>query len=294
MRAVNLMPSGSRHEGRGAALASHGATYLVFGVLALALAFVTVYVLASNSISAKKARLTSLQTELTQLSTQSASLVTYTQFTQLVESRAVTVRGIAVARFDWHVVLDDLSKVVPANTSLQALDATVSPGTSAGGSGAGTSGSIRGAIAAPAFDLTGCTTSQDDVARLMSRLRLIDGVTRVTLGNSQKNDSAAAGAAVGATGTASSGSGTGCGANAPSFDIVVFFTPVGGSAVTTAVSSAGATAPGASTSTGATATTPGTTTTPTTSTPTATTTPTTSMPSTGPSTSTTTTPGGAR
>ena len=37
---------------------------------------------------------------------------------------------------------------------------------------------------------------QDDVARLMSRLRLVDGVTRVTLADSLKQDNGQSGASV--------------------------------------------------------------------------------------------------
>jgi hypothetical protein len=57
------------------------------------------------------------------------------------------------------------------------------------------------------------------VAQLMSRLRLIDGVNRVTLNSSAKSASSANGAST------SGGSG-GCSSNWPAFDIVVFFEPV--------------------------------------------------------------------
>jgi hypothetical protein len=80
----------------------------------------------------------------------------------------------------------------------------------------------------PALELTGCTKSQDDVARLMSRLRLINGVTRVTLGDAQKQNGAA-GATAGTGGASGS---QGCPANAPTFDLVVFFKPLPGATAT--------------------------------------------------------------
>jgi hypothetical protein len=138
-----------------------------------------------------------------------------------------TVRQIASARFDWYQALSDLSKVVPANTSLQSLAGTVAPGASAAGSTAsgGAASSLRSDVAAPAFELTGCTKTQDDVARLMSRLRLINGVTRVTLGSSQKSG--------GTAGTAvTSPAGGGCGISTPSFDLLVFFQPLPGAGPT--------------------------------------------------------------
>src|SRR5207302_1106276 len=124
--------------------------------------------------------------------------------------------------FDWYRALSDLSKVVPANTSLQSLAGTVAPGAStAGATSGGSASSLRSAESAPAFELTGCTKSQDDVARLMSRLRLVDGVTRVTLGSAQKPGGLTGAAAVSSSATAS-----GCGTNAPSFDLLVFFQPL--------------------------------------------------------------------
>ncbi len=217
MRSVNLIPADARGRAGGSRGPSTGMQVPVFvllGFLAAAVALVTIYVLANNSITARKATLASLQEQVTQEQAAVTRLGEFTKFSQLAQTRISTVRAIAAARFDWHTALSDLSKVVPANTTLQSVVGTVVPGANAGG-GSGGSGSLRTAIAAPAFELTGCTSSQDDVARLMSQLRLINGVTRVSFSNSQ------------ATGMGSSAGpvGTGCGGG-PTFNIVVFFTPV--------------------------------------------------------------------
>jgi Tfp pilus assembly protein PilN len=201
--------------------------YAVLAVLAVALVLVTVYVLTANTISDRKAKLASVRAELNTQQALAARLSSYVQFEKLAETRVQTVRQIASARFDWYQALSDLSKVVPANTSLQSLAGTVAPGASAAGSAAsgGAASSLRSDVTAPAFELTGCTRTQDDVARLMSRLRLINGVTRVTLGSSQKAG-ATAGAAV------ASPTGGGCGISTPSFDLLVFFQPVPGAGPT--------------------------------------------------------------
>jgi Tfp pilus assembly protein PilN len=225
VRAVNLIPDAG-HRGGGALRPRLSAGYVVIGVLAIALVMVTLYVLATNSIGDRKAKLAGVKQEAAEEQAAAARLSNYTSFAQLAQARAETVRQIAATRFDWHRVLSDLSKVVPANTSLQSLVATVSPTTtvSAGSSsaGAGSSG-IRTAVAAPAFVMTGCTQSQDDVARLMARLRLMTGVTRVTLGDSAKPDSGSPGVSAGPA--SASAASAGCGANRPSFDLVVFFQP---------------------------------------------------------------------
>ena len=73
---------------------------------------------------------------------------------------------------------------------------------------------LRGSIAAPAITLTGCAPSQSGVARMMSRIRGVDGVTRVTLSKSVK-------AAAAAT---SGGAESPCGKGTPpTFSLVAFF-----------------------------------------------------------------------
>jgi Tfp pilus assembly protein PilN len=219
MRAVNLIPADARGRSGGSRAPATGMqipVYVLLGLLTAAVALVTVYVLTNNSITTRTATLNSLKTQVAQEQAAVARLGEFTKFSQLAQTRIGTVRSIAAARFDWHGSLSDLAKVVPANTTLQSVSGTVVPGANAGG-GAG-AGSLRSAITAPAFELTGCTRSQDDVARLMSQLRLINGVTRVTFNNSQVAGSGA--------GSSSSGTPQGCGANAPSFDLVVFFQPV--------------------------------------------------------------------
>ena len=221
MRAVNLIPDDSRRGWRGPVGGSGGSVYVLLGALAVALALVTLYVLTTNRISDQKAKVAGLQAQASQAQSAAARLAPYVEFAMLAQARTATVRGIASSRFDWHGALAGLSRVVPANTSLQSLVGTVVPGVTVGGAGGSATGaSLRGDVSAPAFELTGCSDSQDDVARLVSRLRLIDGVTHVSLEDTQKSANGQSGASV------SSGSGGGCPKGSPTFDMVVFFTPL--------------------------------------------------------------------
>jgi Tfp pilus assembly protein PilN len=229
VKAVNLIPSDARRGGLSPSLGRFGPSHAVLGVLVVVLAYVTVYVITSNAISDRTAQLANVKSQIAQVQAQVTRLNNYAQFEKLAQERASTVRQIAATRFDWHGALSDLSKVVPANTSLQSLTATVSSASGIGG-GSSSGSSIRGDVNAPAFELKGCTRSQDDVAQLISRLRLINGVTRVTLENST---TAGAGQSGASAGTAASAGG--CGANGPSFGMVVFFQPVAGAAGTGAV-----------------------------------------------------------
>jgi Tfp pilus assembly protein PilN len=227
------------------------------GLLVVVLALVTVDVLTSNSISQRRAELSSLRLQLAQTQAASGSLTRYTAFTQLAQARSQTVQAIAASRFDWARAMSELADVIPSNTTLESLSATVDPSASASGSSS-TGAGLRGDISVPAFELVGCTATQDDVAGLMSRLRLINGVSRVTLSDSVKDAAAASGnsSPSGATPGAS------CGAGAPTFDVVVFFqAPVGAAGTTTAGATAtaatpGATPPAATTPTAGTATPP--------------------------------------
>jgi Tfp pilus assembly protein PilN len=218
VKAVNLIPADARKSRGGAPRSAlRVPTYALLGLLAAALALVTVYVLTGNKIADRTAQLSTLQTQVAQTQAQAARLGNFGKFAAIAQTRVQTVAGIAATRFDWNQALSDLSQVVPANTSLATLSGTVAPGANTGGGSGGGSSTLRSNVTAPALELTGCTKTQDDVARLMSRLRLVDDVTRVTLGTSQK---------VG--GNTSGPSSVGCGANTPNFDIVVFFKAVPG------------------------------------------------------------------
>jgi Tfp pilus assembly protein PilN len=220
MRAVNLIPSDARRGGSGDIRSLRGPGSAVVGLLGVVLVLVTLYVLASNNVSARQGQLAGLQQQLTQTQAEATQLGGYTQFAQLAQARVQTVKEIAAGRFNWQQALSDLSRVVPANTSLSSVSATVGPG--AGSAGGSSSGSLRGDITAPAFELEGCTATEDDVARLMSRLRLIRGVTRVTLSDAVKSSSGTTATPV----TTGSGTTGGCAGSAPTFSLVVFFEPL--------------------------------------------------------------------
>src|ERR1700693_2766542 len=128
MRAVNLIPSDGRRGGSGDIRSLGGPGSAVVGLLGVVLILVTLYVLASNSVSQRTAQLASLQQQVTQAQAEAAQLNGYTQFAQLAQARVQTVREIASGRFHWPQALSDLSRVVPANTSLRSASDTVRQG----------------------------------------------------------------------------------------------------------------------------------------------------------------------
>jgi Tfp pilus assembly protein PilN len=219
---MNLIP-GDVQSARGIRLPKLAVpTYALLGLLAGAIVLVTLQVMASNSVASRKAQVTSLQAQLTETQAAASKLASYGQFTALEQARVQSVRGIAATRFNWNSALGELAAVIPANTSLESLSGTVVPGANAGGSG--TAGGLRAALAGPAFEIQGCTSNQDDVARLISRLRTMHGVSRVALSSSAKATQAAGSG----SSTSSTTAKRGCPASAPTFDLIVFYQAIAG------------------------------------------------------------------
>ena len=238
MRAVNLLTpelrTAQKRSGapRQPAMTTSGGlgAFVLLGALALLVAGVAGYILSTNVVKERKASLTELSLKNDATIKRAAELKPYADFQTLAQERASTVQALASARFDWEQSLRDLSRALPSNVYLSSLKGSV-------GSGAGGSG-IRGSIGSPAIELAGCTKSQPAVATLMSRLRNVQGVTRVSLSKSEK--ASVAGGPAGAVGP--------CGKGAPpSFEVVVFFekATVGAALATATGATTDAAAPGA-------------------------------------------------
>jgi Tfp pilus assembly protein PilN len=220
MRAVNLLPLDLRGNTPASAPSARPqreradgiGAYLVLGALALCVAMLAVYVMATNTVKQKQTELAEVTAKADAAAQAAAKLKPYADFEAMASTRIETVRGLAAARFDWEQALRDLSRAMPADVKLQSLTGDMGlPGTSGVGGDP-----LRGSIQAPAISLGGCAASQPGVARLMARLRAVDGVTRVSLSKSEKATEAA---------TAGSATGTSAceGKNPPTFSVVVFF-----------------------------------------------------------------------
>jgi hypothetical protein len=164
-----------------------------------------------------------LQTQATAVQLQAERLHSYVAFSTLAQARVQTVRQLGAARFNWHRAFTDLATVLPDNVWLTSLLGTVAPGVTVEGGASGGTNSLRAAVPNPAIELTGCTTSHEGVVRLVSRLRLLHGVQRVSLADSVKADSTpgSSGSSGGSDGDCRHGH-----TNFPQFDVVVFFAPL--------------------------------------------------------------------
>jgi Tfp pilus assembly protein PilN len=218
MRAVNLLPSDlrgaapkpARGGSRPEPVQGIGA-YVVLGALALCVAALASYVVVTNGVKQREADLATAKQRTAVATAKANELRPYADFETLATARVETVRGLAAARFDWERSLRDLSRAMPSDVKLQSLTGDIGlPGASSGG---GTD-PLRGSISAPAITLAGCASSQTGVARMMSRVRAVQGVTRVSLSKSESLTATAPAAGTEAP------CGTG---RPPSFSVVVFF-----------------------------------------------------------------------
>ena len=224
MKAINLLPSDLRRAPKGSAPKAPtsadepggAGAFVVLGALALCVVALAAYVLTTNTVKDRQAKLDAAVAESQSTTQRVSQLKPYADFQALVETRVQTLNDLTSSRFDWEQALRDISRSVPAAVTLSQLKGTIS-GDSGGGSG------LRGAIAAPAIELSGCTSSQKQVAALLSSLRNVDGVTRVSLNKSTRPEGGQA-AAAGPSPIAGAGSEVRCSSpRAPQFEIVIFF-----------------------------------------------------------------------
>jgi Tfp pilus assembly protein PilN len=231
VRAVNLIPEEQRAGSAGMAARSNGAAYAVLALVAGLALLAVLYGLAQRQVTSRRAQAASLNARAQQAQTAAAGLAPYTSFVALHEERERAVSTLVDSRFDWAHAFHEIGRVVPSTASVTSIQGAVgsTSGTSStapppasaaagaapkAGASAAVSSTPPGSV--PTFTLTGCATSQAQVARVLNRLRLIDGVQEVTLQSSSKPTAA------GGTGVAVGQ----CPPNGPAFSVVLTFAPL--------------------------------------------------------------------
>jgi Tfp pilus assembly protein PilN len=216
MRAVNLIPGDDRGGAGITAGRSGGGAFVIGGLLAGLALLALLYGLADHQISGNRSEVVSLTVRAEQAQTRAGELAPYTSFLQMREQRVQAVTTLVDSRFDWAQAFQELGRVLPAGkVSLGSIEGTVGSTTAAtsASSAAASASSVTSATppgSIPVFKLTGCAVSQAEVALMLERLRLIDGVDEVSL---QSSTLAAA----------SGGSSGGCAGGNPAFTAQVTF-----------------------------------------------------------------------
>jgi Tfp pilus assembly protein PilN len=250
MKAVNLIPSEQRSGLSNVTGESEGAAFMVLGVMAVLAIMALLYGMAHHQVNNRRGQAVALTARAQAAQARATELAPYQSFVAMRDQRVKEVAGLVDTRFDWAHALHEIGRVLPYDASLLSIDGTVGS-TTAGGSvttaapatssstASAASGAVTSATPAgstPTFTLTGCATTQSEVARTLLRLRLIDGVSNVELQSSTKS-------------TSDSSSSDNCQKGDPAFTMTVTFDPL--PAPSAATSSPSATTASATSSSGA-------------------------------------------
>lgn len=225
MRAVNLIPAEQRGGAPVGAGQSQGGAYALLGVLAGVAVLALLYGIARHQVASRKSEAATVSAQAQQAQAEAQSLAPYTTFISTREARLQAVATLVNSRFDWAHVFHEFARVLPAGIAIGSLDGAVGTGTPgspaatapAASAGAASAGAVTSATppgSLPLFTLTGCATNQREVALMLTRLKLMDGASSVTLQSSTKGASG---------GGSTSGA---CPEGAPAFTAQITFDPL--------------------------------------------------------------------
>jgi Tfp pilus assembly protein PilN len=195
VRPVNLIPLDQRRgSARGSSRRSPFPVYAVLGGLGAGVLCVLALVLTSNQINEKTSEVADLKSKEAGAKSVADALRPYGQFATIQKAREAQIEQIVTGRFDWDHAVDQLARTTPSNVWLLTVSGTVRPDVQVEAAG-GNASTLRADVPGPAFTIVGCTYSQRSVARMMSRMNNIDGVSDVRLAKSAKRDEAESGGA---------------------------------------------------------------------------------------------------
>lgn len=188
---INLLPAEERRAA-GSGGRSGGAVYAVLGVLALAVIAATLTTKFGNEVSSKQQQVTAISSEATTAENEVTKLAAYSDFTALRQRRTASITDIAGSRTDWAHQIGEVARTLPRNVWLTTLD-----GTNASGAPSPTGQPVTGDVPGATLSIVGCTTGHRSVASVMSAMRRIDGIQKVTLTSTEKPGGTGGGASGG-------------------------------------------------------------------------------------------------
>jgi Tfp pilus assembly protein PilN len=190
MRAVNLLPRDLAGDGRkappGPVIAGCVGVVLVTALLAV------LFLSASGNVASKKRQLAAVQAQYAAMPAPPTPSAAVKELPQTKATRVTALAGALGQRVAWDRIMREVSQVVPSDVWLVTLDAeapSYAPATTA-------AASTPGAVLPQGFTVSGCTYSQDSVARFLARLQLVPDLQQMTLGKSETSG-AGTGAATG-------------------------------------------------------------------------------------------------
>lgn len=183
MRAINLVPADSR-PGRVNGGKSGGVVYGFIGALVVLFLGLTLLASSKHKTSTTKQELAGVEQSTQAYTSVATQFSSFEAAASQATQRISTVTSLAQARFDWAGAMREFSRLVPTNTQVLSLDASVKPDVDIGTGGS----TLRAALDVPAITIDGCSKSQNSVANLVTSLQAMRRVTNVTLSKSEISD----------------------------------------------------------------------------------------------------------
>ena len=193
MRAVNLLPRDDASQGR--ALPPPPVLAACVGLVVMSAVLAMMFLSASGKVGKQQRALDDARATYSALPVPAAPSPAETELPQLRATRVTALASALGQRVAWDRLLREVSQVVPSDVWLLTLDAQAPADAAAA---LATPGTIT-----QTFTVSGCTYSQDSVARFLARLEIVPDLSDMTLGKSEAgSDSASAGAGSDSSGSA--------------------------------------------------------------------------------------------
>jgi Tfp pilus assembly protein PilN len=172
VRAVNLLPGDEANQGRKVpplpVLAGCIGTVVISALLAL------MFLSGNAGVAKKQHALEQVQAEYATIPAPAPASPVVAELPRQRQTRVTALAAVLGQRVAWDRLLREVSQVVPSDVWLIALNAlapSISP-------------AAAGGIPQQSFMVTGCTYSQDSVARFLARLSVVPDLTGMNLGSS--------------------------------------------------------------------------------------------------------------
>ncbi|HEY6960780.1 MAG TPA: PilN domain-containing protein [Gaiellaceae bacterium] len=176
MRAVNLLP---RSETAGKKTPPLPVLVACIGTVLVTAVLAVMFLSASSQVGRQQRALDAVNAELAQIPAPPAPSPVVKELPQQRQTRVSALATVLGQRVAWDRLLREVSQVVPSDVWLVTLNA-LSPAQTAPTTGTTTQGALP-----QGFVVTGCTYSQDSVARFLARLEIVPDLSDMTLGKSQ-------------------------------------------------------------------------------------------------------------
>jgi Tfp pilus assembly protein PilN len=183
MRAVNLLPRDDSTQKGG--LPAPPILAACVGAVLMSALLAVMFLSASGKVAQQQRALDDAQATYSALPVPAAPSAAETALPQLRATRVTALASALGQRVAWDRLLREVSQVVPSDVWLLTLDAQAPSTAAAATTTPGTT--------TQTFTVTGCTYSQDSVARFLARLEVVPDLSDMTLGKSEAGTETAGG-----------------------------------------------------------------------------------------------------